>query len=170
MKKSDLLAGMYCLHYSMATATLQAYTRYMNYSEVLGVNPDASAKEINQAYRKAAKEVHPDVSNSPEAAKAFNRINKARDALLARADTQTPLDIESIRHSTASAASATAAAAFTPPPPVVTAEEIAHIQELDRMANKKPKFSFFRRDKETDEIKRHRRSIKTNEQRINGKY
>jgi curved DNA-binding protein CbpA len=139
----------------------------MKHSEILGVNPDANAKEINQAYRKAAKEVHPDVSNSPEAAQAFDRINKARDALLAHADTAE--DIESIRRSTASAASATAATAFTPPPKM-TDEEIARIQELDQQASKKPKFSFFRRDKEPEEVKRHRRSIKTNEQRLNGKY
>ena len=57
----------------------------MNYNQVLGVTSNASSGEIQAAFRKAAMEVHPDHSNSPEAAQAFARIKEARDELIKRA-------------------------------------------------------------------------------------
>lgn len=142
----------------------------MNHHEILGVGPGASDTEIQRAYRKAAKEVHPDLSDSPEAAEAFQRIKRARDELLKQAET--PRDTDSIRRSTAQAVKATAQSAFQTPStvPPLTPEEIADIQELDRLAAEKPRFSFFRRNKESAEVKRHRHRIKTNNRRLDGKY
>src|SRR5262245_27074294 len=48
--------------------------------ETLGVAPDASQDDIRRAYRKAAKETHPDLNpGKPEAEKRFKEINAAYD-------------------------------------------------------------------------------------------
>ena len=48
--------------------------------ETLGVAPDASQDAIRKAYRKAAKETHPDLNpGKPEAEKRFKEINAAYD-------------------------------------------------------------------------------------------
>ena len=50
--------------------------------ETLGVAPNASQDEIRKAYRKAAKETHPDLNPSkPEAEKHFKEINAAYDII-----------------------------------------------------------------------------------------
>ncbi|HHW00587.1 MAG TPA: J domain-containing protein [Clostridiaceae bacterium] len=50
--------------------------------KVLGVSPGASQDEIKKAYRKKAKEYHPDLHpNDPEAARKMNEINEAYDLL-----------------------------------------------------------------------------------------
>ncbi len=50
---------------------------------VLGVSKDATQDEIKRAYRKKAKENHPDLHpNDPEASKRMNEINEAYDMLM----------------------------------------------------------------------------------------
>ena len=52
-----------------------------DYYEVLGVSKDASAEEIKKAYRKLAKQYHPDVSKDPNATEKFAEIQGAYDCL-----------------------------------------------------------------------------------------
>ena len=50
--------------------------------ETLGVAPNASQEDIRKAYRKAAKETHPDLNpGKPEAEKRFKEINAAYDII-----------------------------------------------------------------------------------------
>lgn len=143
----------------------------MTHRETLGVNPSASEAEIQAAFRYAAKELHPDHSDSPEAAEAFMRIKEARDALLKEVASTPPK--ETVQAAAAKAVRATTHQAFTPPPvPTLSPAQVAHQQELDRQVARASAFSLFKfkRTKESDELKRHRHRIKTNDRRLNGKY
>lgn len=54
----------------------------INPYSVLGVSEDASKEEIKKAYRKKAKEYHPDLHpDDPKAAEKMNEINEAYDML-----------------------------------------------------------------------------------------
>ena len=48
-----------------------------DYYEVLGVSKDASDAEIKSAFRKKAKEFHPDLNKSPDAAEKFKEAQEA---------------------------------------------------------------------------------------------
>ena len=51
--------------------------------EILGVSPDASKDDIKKAYRKKARENHPDLNpNDPQAAERMNQVNEAYDRLM----------------------------------------------------------------------------------------
>ncbi len=52
-----------------------------DYYEVLGVSRDASAEDIQQAYRKLARRHHPDVNKNPGAEERFKEINEAYHVL-----------------------------------------------------------------------------------------
>ncbi|AGJ90852.1 molecular chaperone DnaJ [Mycoplasma putrefaciens] len=53
-----------------------------DYYEVLGVSKQASEQEIKKAYRKLAKQYHPDLNKSPDAEEKFKEINEAAEVLL----------------------------------------------------------------------------------------
>ena len=53
-----------------------------DYYEILGVNRDASDADIKSAFRKLAKQYHPDLHpNDKEAEKKFKDINEAYEVL-----------------------------------------------------------------------------------------
>jgi curved DNA-binding protein len=52
-----------------------------DYYQVLGVSRDASAEELQQAYRKLARRSHPDVNRDPAAEDRFKEINEAYHVL-----------------------------------------------------------------------------------------
>jgi len=55
---------------------------YKDYYKILGVNKDAGEKEIRQAYRKLARQYHPDVNpNDKTAEDRFKEINEANEVL-----------------------------------------------------------------------------------------
>jgi curved DNA-binding protein len=55
---------------------------YIDYYKVLGISKTASADEIKKAYRKLARQYHPDVNpNNENAHKKFQQINEANEVL-----------------------------------------------------------------------------------------
>ena len=52
-----------------------------DYYQILGVPRDASPEQIKQAYRRLARQYHPDVNKSAEAAEKFKQINEAYQVL-----------------------------------------------------------------------------------------
>ena len=55
--------------------------KYLDYYAVLGVARDASAGDIKKAFRKLARQYHPDVNKSPGAEARFKEINEANEVL-----------------------------------------------------------------------------------------
>src|SRR5256884_9050299 len=54
---------------------------FRDYYEVLGVPRDASAEDIRRAYRKLAREYHPDVNKDPAAEDRFKEVSEAYEVL-----------------------------------------------------------------------------------------
>lgn len=52
-----------------------------DYYNILGVSKDADKAEIKKAFRKLAKEYHPDVNKAPDAAEKFKEVNEAFSVL-----------------------------------------------------------------------------------------
>jgi molecular chaperone DnaJ len=52
-----------------------------DFYDILGVSRDASEEEIQEAYRKKAREYHPDVSDEPDAEEKFKKVKKAKEVL-----------------------------------------------------------------------------------------
>ncbi len=57
-------------------------TNQRNAYNILGIEPNASAEQIEGAYKRLAKAMHPDVNKRPTAEKEFKDINWAKGALL----------------------------------------------------------------------------------------
>jgi curved DNA-binding protein CbpA len=55
--------------------------RLKDYYAILGVPRNATPEEIKEAYRRLAKEYHPDKNPSPEAEERFKLINEAYQVL-----------------------------------------------------------------------------------------
>src|ERR671931_860075 len=56
-------------------------TAERDYYELLGVPRDASEQEIKRAFRKLARELHPDVSEAPDAQERFREVAEAYQVL-----------------------------------------------------------------------------------------
>src|SRR4026207_1189830 len=54
---------------------------YKDYYKTLGVSKNASAEEIKKAYRRLARQHHPDVNKKPEAEKRFKKVTEANEGL-----------------------------------------------------------------------------------------
>lgn len=52
-----------------------------DYYEILGVSADADADQIKKAYRRKAREFHPDVSDDPDADAKFKEVSQAYEVL-----------------------------------------------------------------------------------------
>ena len=52
-----------------------------DYYDVLGVTPDAGPDELQQAFRRLARQNHPDVNKDPGAEERFKEVNEAYQAL-----------------------------------------------------------------------------------------
>jgi molecular chaperone DnaJ len=56
-------------------------TTERDYYELLGVSRDASSEEIKRAFRRLARELHPDVSEAPDAEHRFREVVEAYEVL-----------------------------------------------------------------------------------------
>jgi DnaJ-class molecular chaperone len=56
-------------------------SKQRDYYEVLGVERGASADQIRKAYRRLARQLHPDMNKAPDAAKKFGEVQEAYDVL-----------------------------------------------------------------------------------------
>ena len=55
---------------------------YIDYYKVLGLDKNATEKDIKKAYRKLARKYHPDVNpNDKEAERKFKEVNEANEVL-----------------------------------------------------------------------------------------
>lgn len=64
-----------------AATVVSAMADPRDYYEVLGVGRTASAEEIKKAHRRLARELHPDMNKSPDAAKKFAELQRAYEVL-----------------------------------------------------------------------------------------
>src|ERR1700750_687805 len=56
-------------------------TTERDYYELLGVSRDASGDAVKKAFRRLARELHPDVSDAPDAEQRFREVVEAYEVL-----------------------------------------------------------------------------------------
>jgi curved DNA-binding protein len=56
--------------------------QYQDYYEILGINKNATSEDIRSAFRKLAKQYHPDVNKTKSAEERFKLINEAYEVLI----------------------------------------------------------------------------------------
>lgn len=136
------------------------------HEKLLGVNPGASKTEIRRAFRRAAKTLHPDTSSSPEAEASFLKLKQAYDALM-HANDKT-----SVRTQYSHFAYSTDTQPLDSHDNILQKKKIAKIQDLDEQVfhTKKRSLLNLRRSKESEEVRRHRKKLKTNARRLRGLY
>lgn len=54
---------------------------FKDYYAILGVSKNASQDEIQRAYRKLARQYHPDINKTPEAESTFKDVGEAYEVL-----------------------------------------------------------------------------------------
>jgi curved DNA-binding protein len=54
---------------------------YKDYYKIMGLNRDASAKDVKIAYRRLARKYHPDISKEPNAEEKFKELGEAYEVL-----------------------------------------------------------------------------------------
>lgn len=73
--------GQYNNGQTYVNPNIEFKSKYEKSCDLLGVGYDADKYEIKLAYRKKAKEYHPDLNHSPDATKIFQEINSAYEFL-----------------------------------------------------------------------------------------
>ena len=53
-----------------------------DFYEVLGISKTANADEIKRAYRKKAKQYHPDICKEPDAEEKFKEVQQAYEQIM----------------------------------------------------------------------------------------
>lgn len=83
----------------------------VDFYDMLGVGPDASADDIARAFRGVAKQTHPDATDDPVAAERFKDLSNAYTVLSNR---RTRRDYDLVRAGSAAGAPSASASAATP--------------------------------------------------------
>lgn len=68
-------------NYTYANPSVEFKKKYEDSCDLLGINYDADKYEIKLAYRKKAKEYHPDINKAANATEMFQKINDAYEFL-----------------------------------------------------------------------------------------